>query len=161
MPSVTSNRPCRAHNWDCRHKLGLATSGQLPARKEKASLSQTTRPLASLTTHGSSEPMSPRSASSKSARSSNGSSVIQAILTRGNPAITAAGGTAAGHTVGRRLAPGLQQRSRYELPNRSAGPERDASPAVGEDWPSLNADVPFAPAMNGGRPGDKGPLGSR
>ena len=79
----TGRRPWRAHSWDCRHRLGFAESGQSPPRKENASLSQTTRPLASLTTHGSSEPISPRSASAKSARSSTGRSLTQALLTRG------------------------------------------------------------------------------
>ena len=54
-------------------KLPLTlVSGQSSRRKAKASLSHTTRPLASFTTPGSSEPISPRPASSKSPRSSNG-----------------------------------------------------------------------------------------
>src|ERR687897_1597343 len=72
MPSVTSYRPCRAQSCPCRHRLGLAVSGQAPDRNAYASLSHTTRPSAVRTIPGSRQATNPRSASSKSVVSSNG-----------------------------------------------------------------------------------------
>src|SRR5271154_6803900 len=77
MPGTTSYNPCLAANVDCRHRLGCTEVGAEPLRNEYTSLSHTTRPSAALMTHGDKAAINPRSASSKSVVSCNGSTCPQ------------------------------------------------------------------------------------
>src|SRR5664279_2881539 len=83
MPVVTSNRPCLAHSWAWRHRLGFTVSGHSASRYEYTSRSHTTRPSASVMMHGSRDSTRPRSEFSKSDRSSCDGPLLEGPLLEG------------------------------------------------------------------------------
>src|SRR5450755_598143 len=83
MPVVTSNRPCLAHSWAWRHRLGFTVSGHSASRYEYTSRSHTTRPPASVMMHGSRDSTRPRSEFSKSNRSSCEGPLLEGPLLEG------------------------------------------------------------------------------